>query len=410
MHLTRRTLMGGAAVAAPVLATRVRAQTPPVIRLGVLTDLSGPYRDVSGRGSVVGVQQAAAEQMAAHSGLRVEIVSADHQNKPDVGAGIARQWFDQGGVDAVVDVPNSGVALAVADVCHAKNRPFLITGAGSSDLTGKNCAPTTVHWTFDTWMLSRSNGGALVAQGKKDWFFITADYAFGHALQRDAAAFVEKAGGHVVGSIAYPFPGTSDFSSFMVRAQAAKPQVLALANAGADTVNCVKQAHEFGLTGKTTIAAMLMFITDVHALGLATAQGLVLTETFYWDMNERTRAVTKRLIPRMSAAWRPNMEHAGAYAATLHYLKAATAMGVTEAKKSGAATVDKMKAMPTDDDAFGPGSIRQDGRALHPAFLFQVKSPAESHGPWDCYKLLVTTPADDAARPLAEGACAFVHA
>jgi branched-chain amino acid transport system substrate-binding protein len=408
MRLTRRALLGSA-LAASAVVPRGRAADGPVLRLGVLTDLSGPYRDTAGPGSVACARQAAEEAMAAFPGLRVEVLQADHQNKPDIGAGIARQWFDQDGVDAIIDVPNSGVGLAVAEVARAKDRVFLITGAGSTDLTGTHCAPTSVHWTFDSYMLSRSNGGALVAAGHRTWFFITADYAFGHTLQRDATAFIDKAGGRVVGSVSYPFPATTDFSSFLLQAKAAGAQVLALANAGADTINCIKQAHEFGLTGGgTVIAAMLMFIPDVHALGLATAQGLTLTETFYWDLNDRTRAFTARVRPKMPEDWRPDMEHAGSYAAPLHYLKAAHDMGAAEAKKSGAATVARMKAMPTDDDAFGPGRIREDGRKLQPAYLFQVKAPGESSGPWDLYKLIATTPAEEAARPLAQGGCSFI--
>ncbi len=407
MDLPRRTLLGSA-LAAAALPVRARAEAP-VLRLGVLTDLSGPYRDTAGPGSVAGAKQAAEEAMAALPGMTVEVVQADHQNKPDIGAGIARQWFDQGGVDAVIDVPNSAVGLAVAQVAQEKDKVFLITGAGSAELTGGHCAPTSVHWTFDTYMLSRSNGGALVEAGRKSWFFVTADYAFGHALQRDATAFIEQAGGRVVGAVAYPFPATTDFSALLLQAQASGAQVLALANAGADTINCIKQAAEFGLAGRgMTIAAMLMFISDVHSLGAAAAHGLTLTETFYWDLNDRTRAFTRRIAGKMPADWRPDMEHAGSYAAPLHYLKAAHAMGPAEAKKSGAATVARMKAMPTDDDAFGQGRIREDGRKLQPAYLFEVKSPAESSGPWDLYKLVATTPAEEAARPLAQGGCKFI--
>jgi branched-chain amino acid transport system substrate-binding protein len=409
MPLSRRALLGSALAAAVPL--RPRAAEASVLRLGVLTDLSGPYRDTAGPGSVAGARQAAEEAMAAFPGMRVEVLQADHQNKPDIGAGIARDWFDRGGVDAIIDVPNSAVGLAVAEVARQKDKVFLVTGAGTADLTGSHCAPTTVHWTFDTYMLSRSNGGALVQAGRKSWFFIIADYAFGHALKRDATAFIERAGGSVVGSLAYPFPSTTDFSSFLLQAQASGAQVVAFANAGADTINCIKQAHEFGLTGKNvTLAAMLMFISDVHSLGAATAQGLTLTETFYWDLNDRTRAFTQRVRTKMPQDWRPDMEHAGSYAAPLHYLKVAHDMGVEEAKKSGAATVARMKAMPTDDDAFGPGRIRADGRKLHPAYLFQVKSPQESSGPWDLYKLIATTPAEEAARPLDKGGCKFIHA
>jgi branched-chain amino acid transport system substrate-binding protein len=406
MPFTRRLLLGSA-LTASAAAPRARADETAVLRLGVLTDLSGPYRDVSGPGSVACTAQAAQEAMAQLPGLRVEVLQADHQNKPDIGAGLARQWFDRDGVDAIVDVPHSGVGLAVAQVAREKDRVFLITGAATTDLTGAHCAPTTVHWTFDTFMLSRSNAGALVAAGRKTWFFIIADYAFGHALQRDATAVIEQAGGRVVGAVAYPFPNTSDFSAFLLQAKASGAQVVAFANAGADAINCVKQAREFGLGGggPVTLAAMLMFIADVHSLGTATAQGLTLTESFYWDRDDRTRAFAARVAPRMPADWRPDMEHAGAYAATLHYLKVAHAMGVVEARKSGAATVARMKATPTDDDAFGPGRIREDGRKLHPAYLFRVKSPQESRGGWDLYELLATTPANEAARPLDRKAC-----
>jgi len=413
--LSRRALLAGAAavpaLAAPVLTPRRARAQGTVLRLGVLTDLSGPYAETAGKGSVAGAQLAAEEAMAASPGLKVEVISADHQNKSDVASGIARQWFDEGGVDAVLDMPNSAVGLAVAGVVQQKDKVALISGAGTADLTGPRCSPNTIHWTFDTWMLARSNGGALVETGHKTWFFITADYAFGQALQRDASAFIDKAGGKVLGSVAYPFPQTTDFSSFLVQAQATGAQVLALANAGQDTTNAIKQAAEFGLTSNgMTIAAMLMFITDVHSLGLQAAQGLVLTETFYWDLNGRTRAFTSRIASKMRPDWRPDMEHAGTYGAALHYLKAAADMGPAEAKRSGAATVARMKAMPTNDDAFGPGRIREDGRKLHPAYLFQVKKPAESKGPWDYYNLIATTPADQAARPLDQGKCPFIKA
>ena len=412
MPVGRRVLLGGAlATASPGALRRAQAQgAQPVLRLGVLTDLSGPYRDTGGPASVACTRQAAEEAQAALPGLRVEVIAADHQNKPDVGAGVARQWFDRGDVDAVVDVPNSTVGLAVAQVCREKDKVFLATGAATSELTGAQCAPTTVHWTFDTFMLARSTGGSLVEAGRKAWFFLTANYSFGLTLQREATAFIEQAGGKVAGAATYPFPQTTDFSSFLLQAQSSGAQVLALANAGADTINAIKQAAEFGLTGAgMTVAAMLMFIPDVHALGLQAAQGLVLTETFYWDLNDRTRAFTRRVLPKMNPNWRPDMEHAGSYAAALHYLKAAADMGPGEAKRSGAAAVARMKAMPTDDDAFGPGRVREDGRKLQPAYLFQVKSPGESKGPWDYYKLLATTPTDQAARPLGQGGCPLVR-
>src|SRR5947209_5682804 len=312
MSVTRRSL-GGAAMAAVTATGLIRARAgwaqtrDPVLRLGVLTDLSGPYRDTAGPGSVACTQQAAEEAQATFPGLRVEVLQADHQNKPDVGAALARQWFDRDGVDAVVDVPNSTVGLAVAEVTREKDKVFLVSGAVTADLTGPRCAPTSGHWTADTYMLARSNGGALVKAGRKTWFFLTANYAFGQALQRDATAFIGEAGGKVVGSVSYPFPQTTDFSSFLVQAQSSGAQVLALANAGADTINCVKQAAEFGLTssGGMTVAAMLVFIPDVHSLGLQAAGGLVLTETFYWDLNDRTRAFTTRVTPKMGTDWRP---------------------------------------------------------------------------------------------------------
>jgi branched-chain amino acid transport system substrate-binding protein len=408
MELSRRLLLGVAATTAALPARRARAQAP-TLRLGVLTDLSGPYRDTGGRGSVAAAQQAAAEATAAFPGVQVEVLEADHQNKPDVGAGLVRQWIDRDGVDAILDVPNSAVGLAVAEVAREKDRVFLATGASTTDLTGARCAATTVHWTFDTYMLARSTAGALVAGGHDSWFFIVADYAFGHTLQKQASAVVEQAGGRVAGSLSYPFPGTSDFSSYLLQAKASGARTLGLCNAGTDATNCIKQAMEFGLVADgMTLAALLMFIPDVNALGLPTAQGLALTETFYWDLNDRTRAFTDRMRKRMRDDWRPDMEHAGTYAAALHYLKAAADLGAAAAKASGAATVARMKAMPTDDDAFGAGRIREDGRKLHPAFLFQVKSPTESKAPWDYYRLAATVPADDAARPLKDGGCKLV--
>ncbi len=411
MSITRRTLLGttlAASVAAPRLG---RAQTAPTLRIGVLTDLSGPYRDTAGAGSVAGVRQAAEEAMAASPGLTVEVIQGDHLNKPDVGATIARQWFDRDGVDVIVDVPNSGVGLAVAQVAREKDKVFLVSGAATVDLTGVRCAPTTVHWTVDTFMLARSTGGALVERGRDTWFLLVADYALGQAFQRDVTALVEQAHGKMAGVVRYPFPQTSDFSAYLVQAQASGAKVLGLANAGADTINCIKQAAEFGLIqGGMSIAALLMFIGDVHALGLPAAQGLLLTESFYWDLNDRTRAFTKRILPKMRPDWRPNMEHAGSYGATLHYLKAAADMGAVEIRKSGSVAVARMKAMPTDDDAYGPGVIRADGRLLHPAYLFQVKTPAESTGPWDYYKLAATTAPEAAARTLEDGKCPMIAA
>ncbi len=405
MAISRRSLIGSAAVAATLPRAAARAATPG-IKLGVLTDMSGTYSTDTGKGSVVCTQQAVSEFMAAHPGFAVEVISADHQNKPDVGATIARQWFDRDGVDAIVDVPTSSVALAVNTVVKEKNKVFLNSAAGTPDLTGKQCTPNTVHWAYDTYMLGRSTGQALVKAGGDTWYFITADYVFGHDLQDSTTIFVKRGGGKVLGASAYPFPATTDFSSYLVRAKASGAKVIGLANAGTDTQNCVKQAHEFDIvSGQTRLAALLMLIADVHALTLETAQGLVLTESFYWDLNDRSRAFTKRVLPKMPNAIRPNMIQAGCYSVTMHYLKAAAAMGMAAAKANGAAAIAQMKKMPVDDDVFGATTIREDGRHLVPAHLFQVKTPAESKEPWDYYKLIATTPAEEAAVPVADTGC-----
>ena len=409
MELSRRALLGTGAVTtlSTALPRLTRAQgAANTIRIGVLTDMSGMYRDNTGPTAVACARQAAAE--FGNRGFTVEVIEADHQNRPDVGANLARQWFDQG-VDVVLDVPTSSVALAVNQVAREKNKVMLNSGAATSDLTGAQCSPNTIHWTYDTWMLARSNGGATVRAGGDTWFFITADYAFGHALERDTMNFVRQAGGRVLGNVRTPFPGTTDFSSFLVQAQASRAKVIGLANAGADTQTCVKQAAEFGLTRRgIKLASLLLFINDVHGLGLQTAQGLTCTETFYWDMNEQTRAFTRRIVARTPNNY-PNMIHAGCYSATLHYLKAVAEIGVPAAKASGVEAVNRMKAMPTEDDAFGRGSVRADGRRIIPCFLFEVKAPAESRGPWDYLKLVQTTPAEEAFRPMAEGGCALVR-
>ncbi|MDB5379286.1 MAG: transporter permease [Rubritepida sp.] len=410
MSIQRRTLLSAAA-AAPLaggLSRKARAQAN-TIKIGVLTDMSGPYRDLAGPGSLRAVQMAVQESGITGRGVTVEIVSADHQNRPDVGSTVARQWFDRDGVDAIIDVPTSSVALAVNGVTREKNKVFLNSGAAASDLTGSACSPNTIHWTYDTWMLASSTGGAMVRAGGQSWFFVTADYAFGHALERDTSEFVRNAGGRVVGSVRTPFPGTTDFSAFLLQAQASRAQVIGLANAGGDTINTIKQAAEFGITrgGRTKLAGLLVFITDVHSLGLQTAQGLVLTETYYWDLNDKMRGVATRM--NLPNGAKPSMVQAGCYSAVLHYLKAVGDMGVAAAKASGIEAVNKMKAMPTEDDAFGAGSIRADGRKIHPAYLLEVKQPSESRGAWDYYKLLSTTAADQAFRPLAQGGCALVR-
>ena len=349
------------------------------------------------------------QDFAASRGLAVEVISADHQNKADVGVAVARQWFDRDGVDIIVEVANSAVALAVANVAKDKNKVYINSGAATSDLTAANCNANTIHWAYDTYMLAKSTGAAMVKAGGDSWYFITADYAFGQALQRDVTGFVTEAGGKVVGSVKYPFPGTTDFSSLLLGAQASGAKVLGMANAGADTVHTIKQAQEFGITGKMKLAGLLVFLSDVHAMGLQTAQGLILTNSFYWDMNDRTRAFAERLKPR-NPTQRPTMVQAGTYASTLHYLKAAHAMGIAQAKKDGAATVANLKAMPTEDDCFGAGTIRMDGRKIHPSYLWEVKKPSESKGPYDYYKPIASTPADQAFRPLDKGGCSLVKA
>jgi len=404
MTLNRRTLLAAAA-ATPVLAGRRARAQASTIRIGVLNDQTGPYRDIGGQLTVNAVKQAVAE---FGGGMQVEVLAADHQNKPDIGVGIARQWIDQDGVALIVDVPTSSVALAVNNVVREKNRAYVNTGAATSDLTGSQCTPSTIHWSYDTYMLAHSTGGAMVAAGGDSWYFVTADYVFGQQLQRDTTKFVTQAGGKVAGASLYPFPGTTDFSSFLLSAQNSGAKVLGLCNAGADTVNSIKQANEFGLTRKMKVAAMLMFIGDVHGLGLEAAQGLYLTESFYWDMNDRTRAFTKRFQTRMPGIV-PNMTNAGGYSGTLHFLKAVQALGTGRAT-DGAAVVAQMKAMPTDDDAYGPGIIRADGLALFPSYLFEIKTPTESKYPWDYYKQIIATPADKAWKPLAESGCALVKA
>jgi branched-chain amino acid transport system substrate-binding protein len=412
MSLDRRTLLTGAA-ALPALGglpwRSARAQAANTIRIGVLNDQSALYRDISGPGSTQCVRQAVQESGITQTGVTVEVVQADHQNRPDVGSTVARQWMDRDGVDVIVDVPTSSVALAVNTLVRERNKVFLNSGAATSDLSGAACSPNTIHWTYDTYMLARGTGGAMVAAGGRTWFFITADYAFGHALERDTTAFVTAAGGRVLGSVRTPFPGTTDFSSFLQQAQRSRANVIGLANAGGDTINSIKQAGEFRITrGGTKLAGLLVFVTDIHSLGLETTQGLVLTETFYWDLNDRTRAFTQR-VGAMPGNLRPSMVQAGCYSSVLHYLKTVQDMGVAAAKASGADAVTRMKAMPTDDDAFGEGSIRADGRKIHPAYLFEVKTPAESTGAWDYYKLVSTIPAEEAFRPIAEGGCALVR-
>jgi len=375
-------------------------------KIGVLTDMSSLYADATGLGSVTAAKMAAADFMKDHPNVKVEIVNADHQNKADVGSQIANQWYDVDKVDVIADVPNSGVALAITQVAANKNKVFLGSGPASSDLTGPKCNANNVQWTYDTWMLANGTGKAVVKTGGDTWFFLTSDYAFGHALERDTAAVVEANGGKVLGKVRHPI-NTNDFSSFLLQAQASKAKVIGLANAGGDTVNSIKQAAEFGIVkGGQKLAGLLVFAADVNALGLQTAQGLVLTETFYWDLNDNTRAWTKRWHQERGAMDKyPTMNHAGVYASVLHYLKARVALG---GSPDGKTVIAKMKEMPTDDVLFGKGTIRADGRKLHPAYLFEVKKPEESKHPGDFYKTLATIPAAEAFRPLKEGGCPLV--
>ncbi|HET6183983.1 MAG TPA: ABC transporter substrate-binding protein [Acetobacteraceae bacterium] len=399
MPITRRAALAGAAVLGSAPLLRARAQgAPPAIKLGVLTDLGGTYRDTTGPNSVICTRQAIEEFNPSSHGFAVDLIEADHQNKPDVAASIARQWFDQG-VDAVIDVPTSSVALAVAQVAKEKDKIMLNGSATTTDLTDKQCSPNTIVWSFDTYMMAQSNGGATVKAGGKSWFFITADYVFGHILEEQTAAVVKAAGGEVKGALRYPFPDTTDFSSYLQQAQASGAQVLGLANAGGDTVNSVKQAHEFGVNQKMKITPLLIFITDVHALG-DLAIGLSATTSFYWDWNDRTRAFAKRVQPKLVNGAYPNMAHASNYSMTLHYLKTVAAMGgAANAKKSGRETVARMKGIPTDDDAFGKGAVRADGRGEFPAYLWRVKKPSKPGG-WDLFEHVATTPADQALHPL----------
>ncbi len=403
--MRRTLLLAGAALLALAAGPALADFTGGKVRIGVLNDQSSLYADITGQGSVVAARMAVEDFGGKVKGAPIEVVFADHQNKPDVGSNIARQWYDTDGVDVIVDVPTSSVALAINEVTREKNKVFLVSGAATSDLTGPKCSPNTVHWTYDTWALANGTGSAIVQTGGDTWFFLTSDYAFGHALERDTEAVVLAAGGKVLGKVRHPL-NTADFSSYLLQAQASRAKIIGLANAGGDTINSIKQAAEFGIVaGGQNLAGLLVFISDVHGLGLQAAQGLILTETFYWDLNDDTRAWSKRFAERMNGRM-PTMVHAGVYSAVTHYLKALDTLG---ADGDGKAVVDKMKAMPTDDPLFGKGMIRKDGRKIHPAYLFEVKKPAESKGPWDYYKLRATIPAEKAFRPLDQGNCPLVN-
>ncbi|MFG1422346.1 ABC transporter substrate-binding protein [Roseixanthobacter liquoris] len=380
------------------------AQTPVKVKIGVLTDMSSLYSDLAGPGSVWAAKKAVEDFNATSKTLQVEVIAADHQNKADVGTSIARQWYDVDGVDMIVDTPNSGVALAVNSVTREKNKVFINSGAASSDLTGKQCSPNTVHWTYDTWALANGTGKAITKNGGDTWFFLTADYAFGHALERDTSEVVKANGGKVLGGVRVPI-NNSDFSSFLLQAQGSKAKVIGLANAGGDTINSIKQAAEYGIvSGGQKLAGLLVFLSDVHSLGLKTAQGLTMTEAWYWDMTDANRAFAKEFAAGNGGKY-PTMVHAGVYSGVTHYLKAVAA---AKEAKDGAAVVAEMKKMPTDDKLFGKGEVRADGRQIHPMYLFEVKAPADSKGPYDYYILRATIPANEAFRPLDQGDCPLV--
>jgi branched-chain amino acid transport system substrate-binding protein len=376
------------------------------VKIGALSDQSGLYADLGGPGSTLAAQMAIEDSGLKAKGWTIDLISGDHQNKPDIGTTIARQWFDVDKVDVIVDVPNSGVALAVNNVVKEKNGVYINSGAATSDLTNAQCSPNTVHWTYDTYMLAHTTGQALVKAGGDTWFFLTADYAFGAALERDTTAVITANGGKVVGGVKHPL-NTSDFSSFLLQAQSSKAKIIGLANAGGDTTNSIKQAAEFGIVkGGQKLAALLLFLTDVKAIGLETAQGLNFTETFYWDMNDQTRAFSKRFSAKMKNGAMPTMVQAGVYSGLLHYFKALEALGGNP--HDGVKVVDKMKSIPTDDPLFGKGTVEPNGRVIHNAYLFEVKKPSESKGPWDFYKLVGTVPGDQAFTPLAQSTCALL--
>ena len=399
-HIAALMACAGLGLAAPALAQDKN------VKIGVLNDMSSLYADIGGPNSVAAIKMAVEDSGLPAKGWTIEVLSGDHQNKPDIGVNIARQWIDSEKVDAIADTPNSGVALAVSNLVREKNAILLNSGAATADLTGKACTPNTISFTYDTYMLANGTGKALTKAGGDTWFFLTSDYAFGHALERDTSAVVTASGGKVLGSVNHPL-NTSDFSSFLLQAQASKAKVVGLANAGGDTTNAIKQASEFGIVaGGQKLAALLLFITDVNALGLKTAQGLTFTESFYWDMNDQTRAWSKRFEKVSPKRMMPSMTVAGNYAAVLHYLKALESLGGNP--HDGAKVVAKMKEIPTDDPLFGKGPLRADGRRIIPAYLFEVKKPEESKYPWDYYKLVATISPEDAAVPIEKSECPLI--
>ena len=397
-------VLAGCVLAAALTPSSGNAQyRGGTIKIGVLNDQSGVYADIAGTASVWMARKAVEDFGAAAKGMKVEIIGGDHQNKPDIGLSIARQWFDVDKVDAIADVPTSSVALAINELTRDKNKVFLAVGPATSDLTGKACSPNTVHWIYDTWALANGTGNAIVKRGGDTWFFLTADYAFGYALERDTEAVVVKSGGKVLGKVRHPFPGT-DFSSFLLQAKASKAKIIGLANAGGDTINSIKQASEFGIVeGGQKLAGLLIFINDIHALGLKTAQGLIFTDPWYWDQNDTNRAFAREYFAALGRM--PGYTVVGVYSAVIHYLRAVEALG---SHADGKAVIAKMKELPTDDRLMGKGYVRVDGRKIHPMYLFEVKTPEESKAPWDYYKQLATIPAEEAWRPLDQSECPLV--
>ncbi len=405
MTLAKTQLFAGLMLATTALVAPAHAAASKSLTLAVVTDMSGLYKDAAGPGSVVAVNMAIKDSGIEKQGWTVKVIGLDHQNKPDVGANVARQAIDQDHADAIIDTPNTAVALAISPIVQEKNKVFLIDGAAGDVLTGAKCTPNQVHFATDTWALAHGTGGAITKAGGKTWFFITADYAFGKSLEKNTGDVVIADGGKVLGHVRAPL-STPDFSSFLLQAQASKAQVIGLANAGGDTINSIKQGAEFGIQkGGQTMAPLLLFITDVNSLGLKTAQGLEFTSSFYWDLNDSTRAFSKRFQAAEPLKHMPTWDQAAVYSSTLQYLKAVEKLGdASDGKK----VVDEMKALPIDDAVFGKGTLRADGRAIFPTYLFKVKSPAESKGPWDYYKLIAKIPADQAFRPLKDGHCPLV--
>jgi len=372
------------------------------LKIGILSDLSSVYSDIGGSGNVEATKMAIEEFGGSMFGTPIELLTADPQNKPDTAASIVRKWYENDGVDMIIDMPTSATALAGMELSKQFEKIMIVTDAASSDITGKSCSPFTAHWTYDTYANAHTVGGAIVKNGGDSWFFITADYVFGHSIERDTGEVVKAAGGKVLGSVKHPL-NTPDFSSYLLQAQSSKAKIIGLANGGGDTINAIKQAGEFGIvSGGQNLAAIVMFISDVHSLGLKLAQGLIITEAYYWDLNDRTRAFGKRFFERMKRM--PTMNQAATYSATLHYLKAVQAAGTKETKP----VMAKMRATPVRDAFTDNGILREDGRMVHSMFLFEVKKPEESKGPWDYYKVLAEVPGDQAFRPLNEGGCPLV--